>query len=203
MGAMQLTTGWTGTAGSTLSFQKARSEFAKLVGGLPSIKVFGASGSAATFFVVTASYWFFAATVWPAPVCKLIGDIHQLGALRMTFDFLSIIGAFVVANELTFRLFTNNIRAKKILGASAWIALVATTILFWGDKNISMLIDAVTERLSLDFSSLASFIGGGCLLMSANIILPVLGGAFLFRAAPRFMHSATSARPRAPIPSDE
>jgi hypothetical protein len=195
--AMQLTTGWIGTTISSISLQKAQSTLARLVGDLRSIKVFRASGTAATLFVVATAYWFFAAMVWPALVSRLIGDVHQLGALRIAFEFLSVVGAFVVANELVFPLFANNIRAKKILSAGAWVALVAATTLFWGDKNISMLIDAATERLSLDFATLVSFIGSGCLLMGANIILPVLGGAFLFRAVQHLV-GATSTGSRTP-----
>ncbi len=184
---MQLTTEWTRT--SDLQFAARKVE--ALISGLHSVKVFKNPTSALTLFVIVALYWFFAAIVWRTPTFWLIGEIYQSGAFKPVLMSLSLIGIFVVANELLSSLFAASIRTIRLGAASAAAVLAVATILYWARQDIcSVLCDGARENIFQGVVTAASFVGSNCFLLSAIVVFPLLGSAFLLKAGRNILGSS-------------
>jgi len=184
---MQLTTEWTRT--SDLQFAARNVE--GLISGLRSVKVFKKSASALTLFVIVALYWFFATIVWRAPTFWLIGEIHQSDALKPILMLLSLIGIFVVVNELLASLFAASARTIRIDAASAATVLAVATTLYWARQDIcSVLCDGARENIFQGVMTAASFVGSNCFLLSAIVVFPLIGSAFLLKAGRNILGSS-------------
>jgi hypothetical protein len=185
---MQLTTEWTRTTASQLSAHKAEAE--KMVRDLRGVKVFKNPTSALTLFVVAALYWFFATIVWRTPTFWLIGEIYQSGAFKPVLMSLSLIGIFVVANELLSSLFAASIRTIRLGAASAAAVLAVATILYWARQDIcSALCQGARESLFQNLLTAASFVASNCFLLSAIVVFPLLGSVFLLKAGRNILGS--------------
>jgi hypothetical protein len=183
---MQLTTEW--TRNTDLPFPARKAE--ELVHGLRSVKVFKKSASALTLFVIVALYWFFATIVWRAPTFWLIGEIHQSDVLKPILILLSLIGIFVVVNELLASLFAASAWAIRIGATSAAAVLAVATTLYWARQDIcSVLCDGARENIFQGVVTAASFVGSNCFLLNAVVLFPLLGSAFLLKAGRNILRS--------------
>jgi hypothetical protein len=183
---MQLTTGWARTAGFPLLPQEAKTGLARVVQGARSarsIRVFRTQRDVLTLLVVTASYWFFSAIVWQAPLFELIESVHRSEVLKIALLSLSIVGAFVIVKEPIYSFVSTHIQAIRtaVVGVSGILILGMT--FYWLNQDIfDKLINMATEGLLIDIPDDISFFAGNCFLLGANVILPALGCAFLFQA---------------------
>jgi hypothetical protein len=184
---MQLTTEWTRTSDLRFSARKAET----LIAGLRGIKVFKKSASALTLFVVVALYWFFAAIVWRTPTFWLIGQVHQSADLKAILMLLSLIGIFVVANELLASLLTASGRITRMGAASAATILAVATMLYWARQDIcGALCLGAKENAFQSLLTTASFVASNCFLLSMFLVFPLLGSVFLLRAGRNVLGSS-------------
>ena len=143
-----------------------------------------------TLATVAATYWAASATISSAILFPLVQGIYTAQTLRITLALLSAIGLFVLFNE-PLRAFASPAPALKPVISALAALLGALAIGYWlDDKIFAAIFNAAAHR---PIES-AAFAATNLILLSANIILPALGGGLVVRMARRVLRPDASAR---------
>jgi hypothetical protein len=155
------------------------------------VRVFKAPRDFLMLAMVTTTYWVASATISSAILFPIVHSSYKIEALRITLALLSAIGLFVLFNEPLRGFMAGHGALLKALVSGLAALLGAAALGYWLDHKIFAAVFTVATRSPLD--SIA-FAASHLILLSANIILPVLGGGLVIRLARQALRPTASAR---------
>jgi hypothetical protein len=188
---MQLSTEWSRLSGFHLVNHRTASAFANLGERMTRIRVFKKPGDFITLTAVTTTYWLASATISSPILFPLVHGIYKVEMLRIALALLSVIGLFVLFNEPVRAFIAGHTPAIKVAVSALAALLGAAAVCYWVDGRIfGAVFNAATYR-PLDS---VAFAAGNLVLLSANIILPALGGGFVLRVAQQILRPSAGVR---------
>jgi hypothetical protein len=155
------------------------------------VRVFRAPRDFVMLAMVTTTYWVASATISSAILFPIVHGSYKIEALRIALTLLSAIGLFVLFNEPLRALVAGHAPALKAVVSAPATLLGAAVLGYWFDHRIFAAVFAVATHSPLD--SIA-FAASNLILLSANIILPALGGGLVIRLARHTLRPSASAR---------
>jgi len=184
---MQLSAEWSRLSG----FHFAEQCITPLAYRTTRVRVFKAPRDFVMLVTVTMTYWVASATICSAILFPIVHGAYKIEALRIALTILSTIGLFVLLNE-PLRAFVGGHGPVLKVVVSALAALLGGAALgYWFDHKIFAALFAVASHSPLDSLAFAS---SNLILLSANIVLPALGGGLVIRMARQTLRPNASAR---------
>jgi len=187
---MQLSAEWARLSGFYLIDQRTASVLLNLGQRLVGIHVFKKPSDFLTLATVTTAYWAVSATISPAILFPLVHGIYTVETVRMTLAMLSSMGLFVLFNE-PLRAFALHGPAIKAVISALTALLGAVAIGYWLDDKI---FAAVFNAAAHQPIKSVAFAATNLTLLSANILLPALGGGLVLRTARQVLRSNAAVR---------
>jgi hypothetical protein len=184
---MQLSAEWSRLSG----FHLVEQRIALLANRTARIRVLKAPRDFVMLVTVTMTYWVASATICSAILFPVVHGAYKIEALRTAMTLLSAIGLFVLFNEPLRALIAGHGPALKVVVSALATLLGAAVLGYWFDHKIFVALFTVASHSPLD--SLA-FAASNLMLLSANIVLPALGGGLVIRIAQQTLRPNASAR---------
>jgi hypothetical protein len=188
---MQTSAEWSRLFGSHLVEQRVASSLLNLGERIIRVRLFKAPRDFVMLAMVTTTYWVASATISSAILFPIVHGSYKIEALRIALTLLTAIGLFVLFNEPLRGFVAGHSLALKAVVSALAALLGAAALGYWFDHKIFAAVFAVATRSPLD--SIA-FAASNLILLSANIILPALGGGLVIRMARQAIRPSTSAR---------
>lgn len=188
---MQLSTERFRLPGLHLVERRIASRLLNLRDRLTRVRVFKAPRDFVMLATVATTYWAASATIYSAILFPIVHGTYKIETLRIALTLLSAIGLFVLFNEPLRAVVTGHGPALKAAVWALAALLGAAALGYWFDHKIFATVFAVANRSPLD--SIA-FAASNLILLSANIILPALGGGLVIRLARQALRPDASAR---------
>jgi hypothetical protein len=188
---MQLSAEWSRVSSFHLVDQRIAAALLGLGDRLTRVRVFKKPRDFVMLATVTTTYWVASATISSAILFPVVHGIYKVEAVRITLALLSVIGLFVLFNEPLRAFVAGHTPAVKAAVSVLTAILGAAAVCYWLDHRIfAAVLNAATHR---PLDSIA-FAADNLILLSANIILPALGGGLLIRLARQALQPSTAAR---------